>query len=69
MTSTGGSKSEEKSNGSVSLSSENALIIESVDSICRDSVDMQYIIQKNSQNLKNSKFYDNLPFIFKCFYN
>jgi len=31
-------------------------IIETVDFICRDSVDMQYmIIQKLSQNLKNSK--------------
>ena len=30
-------------------------IIESVDSICRDSADTQYmLIQKNSQNLRNS---------------
>ena len=44
--------------------------IESVDSICRDSANMQYI--KVSQNLKNENgklvsLYDNLPFIFKCF--
>ena len=41
-----------------------------IDSICRDSVDIQYkIIQKKSQNLKNGKLiglYNNVPFIFKC---
>ena len=30
-------------------------IIESVDSVCRDSVDTQYMIQKISQNLQNIK--------------
>ena len=43
-------------------------IIELVDSMCRDSVDMQY---DNDQNLKIGKFinlYNNILFIFKCFY-
>jgi len=47
-----------------------SFIIESVDSICRDSADAHYmLIQKISQNLKNNKLisrYNNLPFIFKC---
>ena len=45
-----------------------ATIIESVDYICRDSADTQYI--KISLNLSNGKIvslYDNLPFIFECF--
>ena len=46
-------------------------IIESVDSICRNSADTQYVImQKIFQNLKNSKLinlYNNVSFIFKCF--
>ena len=45
-------------------------IVESVDSICRDSVDMQnMIIQRISQNLKNSQvrsLYNNVSFIFNC---
>ena len=49
------------------------VIIESVDSICRDSVDTQYTaVQKISQNLKNSKlisFDNNVPFNFKCFHD
>jgi len=49
------------------------VIIESVDLICRDSVDTQYMaIQKISQNLKNSKLIsldNNVPFNFKCFHD
>ena len=45
-------------------------IIGSVDSICRDSVDMQYKLwQRISQNLKSGKvrsLYNNVSFVFKC---
>ena len=45
-------------------------IIESVDSICRGSADMQYmIIQKKTQNAKLISLYKNVPFIFKCFHD
>ena len=45
--------------------------IELADFMCRDSMDMQYmIIQKylsKSQNSKLVSLYDNATFIFKCF--
>ena len=46
-------------------------IIESVDSICRDSTDTQYmIIQIISRNLKTVNLYiSNIPFFFKCFHD
>jgi len=43
------------------------LIIESVDSIYRESVDTQYMLIQISQNLYNSC--NTLPFIFECFHD
>ena len=40
-------------------------MLEMVDSMCRDSVDTQYMIK--SQNGKLVNLYDNLLFIFECF--
>jgi len=47
-------------------------IVESVDSICRDSVDTQYIRTqqfKVTKSIKLASFYNNVPFIFKCFHD
>ena len=49
------------------------VIIESVDSICRDTTDTQYmLIQKISPNLRNGTLisrYNHIRFIFKCFHD
>jgi len=44
------------------------LIIELVDSTCKDSAYTQHmIIQKNLKNGKLVSLYDNIPYYFKCF--
>ena len=50
-----------------------SIIIDSVESICRDTTYTQYMpIQKNSPNLRNGtliSLYNHIPFIFECFHD